>query len=199
MNLAYFKDRFSNTESACLLARRDNNPDLNPFARQAIEQIITERGEPLPALFFKNNAELKSLKDSKVYKLWRFIHAMPKAFAIKAVTAWLNKRFFAVLLIGALVMAIALSAFTTPLKTFFEDTSSPRWYVYGLMFLGDFDNLQKELVPYNIKVMPRGCIVGGAKYEKDIQNNQRVYEAASEDLKRLLGKPRSRGLTIQNE
>jgi hypothetical protein len=47
--------------------------------------------------------------------------------------------------------------------------------------------------------MPRGCIVGGAEYEKDIQNNQRVYEAASEDLKRLLGKPRSRGLTIQNE
>jgi hypothetical protein len=124
---------------------------------------------------------------------------MPKAFAIKAVHAWLNKRFFAVLLIGALVMAIALSAFTTPLKTFFEDTSSPRWYVYGLMFLGDFDNLQKELVPYNIKVMSRGCIVGGAEYEKDIQNNQRVYEAASEDLKRLLGKPRSRGLTIQNE
>ena len=198
MNLAYFKDRFSNTESAYLLARRDNNPDLNPFARQAIEQIITERGEPLPALFFKNNAELESLKDSKVCKLLRFIHAMPKAFAIKAVTAWLNKRFFAVRLIDALVVAIALSAFTTPLKTFFVDTGSPRWYVYGLMSFGDFDDLQKELVPYNIKVMSRGCFVGGAEYEQDIQSNQRVYEAASEDLKRLLGKRRALGLTIQN-
>lgn len=123
---------------------------------------------------------------------------MPKAVAIKAMTAWLDKRFFAVLSIGALVMAIALSDFATPLKTFFEDTSSPRWYVHGLILHGDFDHLQKELVPYNIKVMSRGCIVGGAEYEKDIQNNQRVYEAASEDLKRLLGKPRSRGLLIQN-
>ena len=191
MNLAYFKDRFNNTESAYLLARRANNPDLNPFARQAIEQIITERGEPLPALVFKNNAESQSLKDSKVYKLWRFIQAMPKAFAIKAVDALRNKRFFAVLPIGALVMAIALSDFATPLKTFFEDTSSPRWYVHGLIFHGDFDSLQKELVPYNIKVMSRGCIVGGAEYEKDIKNNQRVYEAAPEDLKRLLGKPRT--------
>ena len=199
MNLAYFKDRFNNIESAYLLARRDNNPDLNPFARQAIEQIITERGEPLPALFFKNNAKLKSLKDFKVYKLWRFIHAMPKAFAIKAVDAWRKKRFIAVLPIGTLLMAIALSDFATPLKIFFEDTNSPRWYVYGLMFHGDFDHLQKELVPYNIKVMSRSCIVGGDEYEKDIQNNQRVYEAASEDLKRLLGKPRSLGLTIQNE
>jgi hypothetical protein len=102
-----------------------------------------------------------------------------------------NKRFFPVLPIGALVMAIALSDFATPLKTFFEDTSSPRWYVHGLIFHGDFDNLQKELVPYNIKVMSRGCIVGGAEYEKDIKNNQRVYEAAPEDLKRLLGKPRT--------
>ena len=57
MNLAYFKDRFHNTESAYLLARRANSPDLNPFALQAIEQIITERGEQLPALVFKNNAE----------------------------------------------------------------------------------------------------------------------------------------------
>ncbi len=199
MNLAYFKDRFRNTESAYLLARRENNPDLNPFARQAIEQIITERGEPLPALVFKNNVESQPLKDRKAYKFWRFLDAMSKVFAMKAQNVGLNKSLFALLPIGAVVAAIALSAFTTPFKTFFEDTSSPRWYVYGLMFLGDFDNLQKELVPYNIKVMSRGCIVGGAEYEKDIQNNQRVYEAASEDLKRLLGKPRSRGLTVRNE
>jgi hypothetical protein len=81
---------------------------------------------------------------------------------------------------------------------FFDERISPRWYVYGLILHGDFDNFQKQLAPYNIKVMSRGCIVGGEKYEKDIENNQRVYEAASEDLKRLLGKPRSRGLTVQN-
>jgi hypothetical protein len=199
MNLAYFKDRFHNTASAYLLARRANSPDLNPYALQAIEQIITERGEQLPALVFKNNAESQPLKDRKAYKFWRFIDSMSDVFAMKAQNVGLNKSLFALLPIGAVVAAIALSAFTTPFKTFFEDTSSPRWYVHGLMFHGDFDNLQKELVPYNIKVMSRGCIVGGAEYVKDIQNNQRVYEAASEDLKRLLGKPRSRGLTVRNE
>ncbi len=191
MNLAYFKERFNNTESAYLLARRANNPGLNPCALQAIEDIIIERGERLPPPVFKNNAESQSLKDSKVYKLWRFIHAMPKAFAMNAVDALRNQRFFPVLPIGALVMAIALSDFATPLKTFFENTGSPRWYVHGLMFHGDFDNLQKELAPYNIEVMSRGCIVGGEKYEKDIANNQRVYASAPEDLQRLLGKPRT--------
>ena len=191
MNLAYFTERFNNTESAYLLARRANSPDLNPYALQAIEQIITERGEWLPALVFNNHAESQSLKDSKVYKLWCFIHAMPKAFAIKAVDTLRNKRFFTVLPIGALVLAIALSDFATPLKTFFENTSSPRWYVHGLMFHGDFDNLQKELGTYNIKVMSRGCVVGGDEYKKDIENNQRVYASAPEDLKRLLGKPRT--------
>ena len=199
MNLAYFKDRFNNTESAYLLARRENNPDLNPFARQAIEQIITERGERLPAQVLNNNAKSQSLKDSTVYKLWCFIHAMLKVLALKTEDALRNKRFFAVLSIGALIVAIALNDFATPLKTFFEDTSSPRWYVHGLVFHGDFDNLQKELFPYNIKVRSRGCIVGGDEYEKDIQNNQRVYEAASEDLKRLLSKPMSRGLITKNE
>jgi len=192
MNLAYFKDRFNNTESAYLLARRANNPDLNPYARQAIEDIITERGERLPALVFHNHAESQSLKDAKVYKLWRFILSLPNVFAMNAVFAWRNKRFFAVRPIGAALVAIALSDFATPLKTFFEDTISPRWYVHGLIFHGDLDNLQKELGPYDIKVLSRGCIVGDAEYQKDIHNNQRVYEAASEELKRLLGKPRTR-------
>jgi hypothetical protein len=116
---------------------------------------------------------------------------MPKTFAIKAVDAWRNKRLFSALPIGVLVIAIALSDFATPLKMFFDERISPRWYVYGLILHGDFDNFQKQLAPYNIKVMSRGCIVGGEKYEKDIENNQRVYEAASEDLQRLLGKPRA--------
>ena len=190
MNLAYFKDRFNHTESEYLLARRANNPDLNPFARQAIEQIITERGERLPAQVFNNDAESQSLQDSKVHKLWHFIHARTKVLAVNAVDAWRNRRFFAVLPIGALVMAIAFSDFATSLKTIFEDTTSPRWYMYGLILRGDFDNIQKQLAPYNIKVMSRGCIVGGDEYEKDIKNNQRVYESASDELRLLLGKPR---------
>ena len=190
MDLSYFKDRFNNTESAYLLARRANNPGLNPFARQAIEQIITERGEQLPPLVFQDKAELQSFKDSKVYKLWYLICVMPNAVAMNVVHAWRNRRLFAALPIGALVMAIALSDFATPLNTFFEDTSSPRWYMHGLIFNDYFDNFQKQLAPYNIKVISRGCIVGGDEYIKDIQNNQRVYDSASEDLQQLLGKPR---------
>lgn len=191
MDLTYFKERFNNTESAYLLARRENNPGLNPFARQAIEQIITERGEQLPPLVFQDKAELQSFKDSKVYKLWCLIYAMPKVVATSVVHAWRSKRLFAVLPIGALVMAIALSDFATPLSTFFEDTISPRWYVHGLIFQGDFDDFQNQLAPYNITVISRGCIVGGDEYKQDIENNQRVYESASDGLKQLLGKPRS--------
>ena len=192
MDLSYFKDRFHNTESAYLLARRANNPGLNPFARLAIEQIITERGEKLPPLVFKDNSERQSFKDSMVYKLWRLICVMPNAVALSVVHAWRNKRLFAVLPIGALVLAIALSDFAAPLKTFFEATASPRWYLHGLILNGHFDDLQKQLAPYNIKVISRGCIVGGDEYKKDIENNQRVYEAAADDLKQLLGKPSDR-------
>jgi hypothetical protein len=196
MNLAYFKDRFRNTESAYLLARRENNPDLNPFARQAIEQIITERGEPLPALVFKNNVESQPLKDRKAYKFWRFLDAMSKVFAMKAQNVGLNKSLFALLPIGAVVAAIALSGDVASLKTLFEDTTSPRWYVHGLILSGDFDDLQQKLAPHNIKVMSRGCIVRDDEYKKDIQHNQRVYDASSDDLKRLLKQTnfsRSRG------
>jgi hypothetical protein len=174
-----------------LLARRENNPGLNPFARQAIEQIITDRGEQLPPLVFKDHAELQSFKNSKVYKLWCLIHAMPNVIAMNVVRAWRHKRLIAALPIGAVVMAIALSDFATPLKTFFENTSSIRWYVHGLVFQDNFDNFQKQLATYNIKVMSRGCIVGGEEYEKEIMNNQRVYESAPEELQRLLGKPRT--------
>ena len=93
MNLAYFKDRFNNTESDYLLARRANNPGLNPFARQAIEEIIAERGERLPAMVFENKVDSQSLKDSKVYKFWHFIHARTKVLAVNAVDAWRNRRF----------------------------------------------------------------------------------------------------------
>jgi hypothetical protein len=186
MNLAYFKDRFHNTESAYLLARRANSPDLNPYALQAIEQIITERGEPLPALVFKNNVESQPLKDRKAYKFWRFIDSMSKVFAMKARNVRLHKSLFALLPICGLVTATTLSDDVVPLKTLFEDTTSPRWYVHGLIFNGDFDDLQQKLAPHNIKVMSRGCIVRDDEYKKDTQNNQRVYDAGSDDLKRLL-------------
>ena len=189
MNLTYFTERFNNTESAYLLARRENNPDLNPYALQAIEQIITERGEWLPPLIVNNDAKSQSLKDSKVDKLLHLMHAMPNVFVTNAVNAWRNKRLFTLLPIGAVLVAIAVSDFAAPLKTFFEDTTSPRWYLHGLIFNGDFDHLQKQLAPYNIKVMSRGCIVDGEEYKKDMQNNLRVYEAAPDDLKRILGKP----------
>lgn len=192
MNLTYFTERFNNTESAYLLARRENNPDLNPYALQAIEQIITEQGEWLAPLIVNNNAKSQSLKDSKVDKLLHLMHAMPNVFAMNAMNAWRNKRFFALLPIGAVLVAIAVSDFAAPLKTFFEDTTSPRWYLHGLIFNGDFDHLQKQLAPYNIKVMSRGCIVGGDEYKKDIQNNQRVYESVPDELKQVLGKPRAR-------
>ena len=192
MNLAYFRDRFNNTESAYLLARRANNPGLNPFARQAIEEIIAERGERLPAMVFENKVDSQSLKDSKVYKFWRVIHARTKVLAVNAVGAWRNRRFFAVLPIGTFVLAIAFSDFAIPIKTLFEDTTSPRWYMYGLILRGDFDNIQEQLAPYNIKVMLGGCLIGGDEYQKDMKNNQRVYESASPELKQLLGEPRSR-------
>ena len=127
MNLAYFKDRFHNTESAYLLARRANNPDLNPFARQAIEQIIIERGESLPALVSTNHVESRAVKGSRVAKLWRGVHAMPKVLTLRAVRVGRDKRFFAVLAISAVVMAVALSDSVAPLDTFFEDTNANRW------------------------------------------------------------------------
>ncbi len=198
MNLSYFRDRFHNTESAYLLARRANSPALNPYALKAIEQIITERGEQLPALVFKNNVESQPLKDRKAFKFWRFIDSMSKVFAMKVQNVGLNKSFFALLSIGAVVAAIALSDDVVPLKTFVEDSTSPRWYVHGLIHGGDFDDLQKKLVPYNIKVMPRGCIVHADEYKKDTQNNQRVYDSGSDDLKRLLRKPSAQDLVVKN-
>jgi len=192
MNLTYFKERFKNTESAYLLARRANNPDLNPYALQAIEQIITERGEWLPPLVINNNAESQSMKESKVDKLLHLMHAMPNVFVMNAMNAWRNKRLFALLPIGAVLVAIAVSDFAAPLKTLFEDTTSPRWYLHGLILNGDFDHLQKQLAAYNIKVMSRGCIVYDEEYKNDMQNNLRVYESAPDELKQLLGKPRAR-------
>jgi len=95
MNLAYFKDRFKNTESAYLLARRANSPDLNPHALQAIEEIIAERGEVLPALV--PFVESATIAERKSDRFWRFtttfgacvgVIALLKVFTTGFVQAW---------------------------------------------------------------------------------------------------------------
>ncbi len=249
MNLAYFKERFNNTESVYLLARRANSPDLNPYALQAIEEIITERGERLPALAVKASTELQRLKETNVDKFWRFtamiaasiwiivllqtyttgfiqeratsvvwsvvlsiwlllwlsqqniqstkeslgrfIPPVVKVFKLKIEAFASHTRTFLGLPIGATVLAVVLSYYVILPDPIAEAEYSENWYVYGLIRLGDLDERQKELTPYKIRLVSRGCIVGGDKYEKDTKNNQRVHESASGDLKQLLGKPRT--------
>jgi hypothetical protein len=249
MNLAYFKERFNNTESAPLLARRANNPGLNPFARQAIEQIINERGEPLPPLIFKNNAGLQGLKETKADKFWRFtaiiaasislivilqtcstgfiqdraaptvwsavlstwlllwlrkqnaqamkaalrylISPAVKAFQPKVMAFDINRRTCFGLPLSSVVIASALSYYVILPNIVTEPKYSENWYVYGLIFNIDFENIQKKLAPHKIRLVSGGCLVGGDQYQKAMQNNQVVYESATDDLKQLLEKPRS--------
>jgi hypothetical protein len=95
MNVTYFKERFQNTESAYLLARRANSPDLNPRALQAIEEIIAERGEVLPALV--PSAESTTIAESKSDRFWRLtvtfaacvgVIALLKVFTTGYVQVW---------------------------------------------------------------------------------------------------------------
>ncbi len=91
--------------------------------------------------------------------------------------------------VGLLALVVSYCAIS-PKRPADQQTSS-NWYLYGLVHQKDFDNFQQTLAPHKIKLVSRGCIVGGKVFEKEIKNNQRVYEFASDDLKRLLGKPRS--------
>ncbi|MEI8403148.1 MAG: hypothetical protein WCG12_20280 [Alcaligenaceae bacterium] len=191
MNLAYFKERFNNTESAYLLARRANSPDLNPYALQAIEEIITERGERLPVLAVKPSVESQRLKETKADKFWRLIHPVVKVFKLKAAAFETHTYTLLELPIGSIALALMLSYYVILPGSVVETEHSENWYVYGLFRLGDLDERQKELIPYKIRLVSRGCIVGGDEYEKDIKNNQRVHESASDDLKQLLGKPKT--------
>jgi hypothetical protein len=95
MNVTYFKERFQNTESAYLLARRANSPDLNPSALQAIEEIIAERGEVLPALV--PFVESATIAESKSDRFWRLtatfgacvgVIALLKVFTTGFVQVW---------------------------------------------------------------------------------------------------------------
>ena len=62
------------------------------------------------------------------------------------------------------------------------------WYAYGLIYKDAFDQFQNKLEPYGIKLEMRGCIVGGDQYRRDMINNQIIFDAASPELKLVLGR-----------
>ena len=241
MNITYFKDRFKNTESAYLLVRRANSPDLNPHALQAIEEIIAERGEVLPALV--PSVESATITESKSDRFWRLtatfgacvgVIALLKVFTTGFVQVWAGplvasacllwwlrtekarfmklelwrfirsrtsmlifklmsiKRALFLVLVGAVVAAITISSLMSSPKMIVEDDAGLKWYLHGLVYTKNFDELQEKLAPYKIKIISRGCIVDDDVYTKDIRRNQQMYESASPEVKQLLGEPRSR-------
>ena len=241
MNITYFKDRFQNTESAYLLARRANSPDLNPHALQAIEEIIAERREELPAV--KPVDDYATMAESKSDRFWRLtatfgacvgIIALLKVFTTGFVQVWAGplvalacllwwlrtenagftkidlwcfkrssisvfmikltsfKSIKRVFFVVPVITAIALSYYVISSKIIAEDEATPRWYLHGLVYTKNFDELQEKVAPYKIKIVSRGCIVDDDVYTKDIRHNQQMYESASPELKQLLGEPRPR-------
>ena len=242
MNITYFKERFKNTESAYLLARRANSPDLNPRALQAIEEIIAERGEVLPKLVpFVESATMAESKFDRLWRLtatfgacigviallkifttgfvqvwagplvasgcllwwlrtekarfmkldlWRFMRSSISVFMMKLMNFKSIKRVFFVV---PVIAAIALSYYCVISPTVIaEDEATPRWYLHGLVYIKNLDELQEKLAPYKIKIISRSCIVDDDVYRKDIRSNQQLYESASPELKQLLGEPRPR-------
>jgi hypothetical protein len=241
MNITYFKERFKNTESAYLLARRANSPDLNPRALQAIEEIIAERGEVLPALV--PSAESATIAESKSDRFWWLtatfgacvgVIALLKVFTTGFVQVWAGplvasacllwwlhtenvgftkidlwcfirsrtsmltfklmsiKRVLFLVLAGAVVAAITISSLISSPKMIVEDDAGLKWYLHGLFYTKDLDELREKLAPYKIKIISRSCIIDEDEYRKDMQHNQQMYESASPELKQLLGEPRSR-------
>ena len=85
MDVAYFKERFMNTESSHLLDRRANSPNLNPNALTAIEEIILERGESLPVIAAKPNDEDMEPSETKSDKFWRIALTLCVGFAFTAI------------------------------------------------------------------------------------------------------------------
>jgi len=192
MNIDYFKERFKNTESTYLLARRANSPDLNPHALRAIEEIITARGERLPVLVIKSGEEQQPLKETKADSVRRLVSLASPAFTSTRIRFNFDIPSFPVLQIGIVVAAIALTYNVFSLKIIAQDEATPRWYLHGLVYTKTFDELQKKLEPYKIKIISRGCIVDDDVYAKDIQHNQQMYEAAPPELKLVLGEPQPR-------
>ncbi|PHY06807.1 MAG: hypothetical protein CK528_06980 [Alcaligenaceae bacterium] len=244
MNVTYYKERFENTESAYLLARRANSPDLNPRALQAIEEIIAERGEVLPTLVpFVESATIAESKSDRFWRLtatfcacvgviallkvfttgfvqvwagslvasacllwwlrtdnirfmkldlWCFMRSSISVFMIKLMSFKSIRRTSSMVPVGAVVAAIALGYYVILPKIIVEDETTPRWYLHGLVYTKNFDELQEKLAPYKVRMISRGCIIDDDVYAKDIRHNQQVYESASPELKLLLGEPRPR-------
>jgi hypothetical protein len=90
------------------------------------------------------------------------------------------------------VAAITISSLISSPKIIVEDDAGLKWYLHGLVYTKNFDELQEKLAPYNIKIISRGCLVDDDVYAKDMQHNQQMYESVSPELKQLLGEPRLR-------
>lgn len=91
-----------------------------------------------------------------------------------------------------LLAAICFSYFQTSANNTAESATTKKWYVHGLIYQNAFDRFQQELLPYDIQLVSKGCIIGGDEYQKDIRNNQQIYESSPDGLKLLLGEPKSR-------
>jgi hypothetical protein len=46
----------------------------------------------------------------------------------------------------------------------------------------DFDRLQAEVAPYNIKLIPRSCVVGGEEFDREMLLNKAIYESVPAEL-----------------
>lgn len=124
--------------------------------------------------------------------LWCFIRSSISIFMIKLMSFKSFKRIFLLVPACAVVAVIALSYYVASPKIIADDDNTPKWYLHGLVYTKNYDALQKELEPYKIKIISRGCIIDDDEYKKDMQHNQQVYESALPELKLLLGEPRPR-------
>ena len=104
----------------------------------------------------------------------------------------LNKKTILMIFISCLITVIALSYYLISTKSTPEIDNTKKWYLHGLVYNDVFNQFQEELLPYNIKLVSSGCIIGGEEYQRDIRNNQQIYDSAPSELKLLLGNPKSR-------
>ena len=104
----------------------------------------------------------------------------------------LNKKTIRLIFISCLITVIALSYFIISPKSTAEIDNTKKWYLHGLVYNDAFNQFQQQLLPYDIKLVSSGCIIGGDEYQRDIRNNQQIYDSAPSELKLLLGNPKSR-------
>lgn len=83
-------------------------------------------------------------------------------------------------LLGGVLCVAAMSGYLAHANAQ-RDTSS-RFYLYGHWLTSDFDRLQAEVAPYNIKLVPRSCIVGGEEFDREMLLNKAIYESVPVEL-----------------